>query len=218
VKRTPSRSALLAAVAALAVPLGACGSGDPAPGGAAAEGPTTAPAATTTPAPAVTGPIGAGCATLPAEGEGSIAGMADDPLATAAANNPQLTHLTFVVQTATLVDALNTTEDITVLAPVNPAFEAVPREGLDALIADTARLTAVLTHHVLAGRLGPEELAGTHATLAGDEVTIEGSGQDFTIAADQTLVGAADATVVCGNIPTANATVYLVDQVLAPAA
>ncbi|MGY1622537.1 fasciclin domain-containing protein [Geodermatophilus sp. SYSU D00965] len=217
-KRTPSRRALLAAAAALAVPLGACGSGDPAPAGdtTAAE-PTTPPAATTT-APAVTGPVGPGCGALPAEGEGSTAGMADDPLATAAANNPLLTHFTFFVQTATLVDSLNTTEDITVLAPVNPAFEAVPREGLDTLVTDTARLTAVLTHHVIAGRLGPEELAGTHATLAGDEVAIEGSGQDFTIAADQTLLGAADATVTCGNIPTANATVYLVDQVLAPAA
>jgi uncharacterized surface protein with fasciclin (FAS1) repeats len=218
VKRTPSRRALLATVAALAVPLGACGSGDPAPADDSAAERPTAPPATTSAAPAVTGPIGAGCGALPAEGEGSIAGMADDPLATAAGNNPQLAHLTFLVQTATLVDSLNTTEDITVLAPANPAFEAVPREGIDALIADTARLTAVLTHHVIAGRLGPEELAGTHATLAGDEVTIEGSGQDFTITADQTLLGASDATITCGNIPTANATVYLVDQVLAPAA
>ncbi|MGY1706717.1 fasciclin domain-containing protein [Geodermatophilus sp. SYSU D00697] len=217
-KRTPSRSAaLLAAVTALAVTLGACGSGDPAPGSdPAAEG---APApATTTSAPAVTGPIGAGCGTFPTEGEGSIPGMADDPLATAASHTPQLSHLTFFVQTATLVDSLNTTEDVTVLAPANPAFEAVPREVLDALIGDTARLTAVLTHHVIAGRLGPEELAGTHPTMAGDEVTIEGSGQDFTIAADQTLVGAADATVTCGNLQTANATVYVLDQVLAPAA
>ncbi|MGY1643994.1 fasciclin domain-containing protein [Geodermatophilus sp. SYSU D00703] len=215
-KRTPSRRALLAAVAALAVPLGACGSGDSAPADDPAAERPPAPVATTTAAP-VTGPIGAACAALPAEGESSVAGMADDPLATAAGNNPLLTHLTTSVQTAMLVDSLNTTEDITVLAPLNEAFEAVPPEEIAALQSDTARLTAVLTHHVIAGRLGPEELAGTHATLAGDEVTVEGSGELFTVSADQTLVGAEDATVLCGNLQTANATVYLVDEVLAPA-
>ena len=49
-------------------------------------------------------------------------------------------------------------------------------------------------------------------------MTIEGSGEDFTIAADQTLLGTTPASVICGNVQTANATVYVIDQVLAPAA
>jgi uncharacterized surface protein with fasciclin (FAS1) repeats len=76
----------------------------------------------------------------------------------------------------------------------------------------------VLTHHVIDGRLAPEDLAGTHTTLNGDEVTIEGSGEDFTVAAEGTVLGQMDAGVVCGDVQTANATVYIIDQVLAPPA
>jgi uncharacterized surface protein with fasciclin (FAS1) repeats len=115
---------------------------------------------------------------------------------------------------ANLVDALNTAEDITVIAPANPAFEAIPPDALQAVLADNTQLTAILTHHVIEGRLAPDELAGTHTTLNGDEVTIEGSGEAFTVA--QTVTGT-PASVICGNVQTANATVYIVDQVLAPA-
>ena len=113
--------------------------------------------------------------------------MADDPVATAASNNPALSTLVQAVTAANLVDTLNTTEDITVLAPANPAFEAVPADALQALLADTAQLTTVLTHHVIPGRLTPEQLAGTHTTLNNDEVTIEGSGENFTIAGEGTV-------------------------------
>jgi putative DNA primase/helicase len=91
-------------------------------------------------------------------------------------------------------------------------------DALQALLADQPQLTAVLTHHVIEGRLSPDQLAGEHTTLNGDTVTIEGSGEDFTISADQTVVGEADAAVVCGNVQTANATVYIIDGVLAPPA
>jgi uncharacterized surface protein with fasciclin (FAS1) repeats len=143
--------------------------------------------------------------------------MTDDPVATAAGNNPALSTLVQAVTAANLGDTLNTTDDITVLAPANPAFEAVPADALNALLADTAQLTTVLTHHVIPGRLTPEELAGTHTTLNNDEVTIEGSGENFSIAMDGTVVGM-QASVICGNVQTANATVYIIDQVLKPAA
>ena len=65
------------------------------------------------------------------------------------------------------------------LAPANAAFDAVPADALQALLADNAQLTAVLTHHVIQGRLTPDQLAGTHTTLNNDEVTIEGSGRDL---------------------------------------
>ena len=68
-------------------------------------------------------------------------------------------------------------------------------------------LTTVLTHHVVEGRLTPEDLAGTHETLAGDKITVEGSGEDFTVG---------EASVVCGDVQTANATVYIIDGVLLP--
>ncbi len=144
--------------------------------------------------------------------------MADDPVGTAASNNPALSLLVQSVRQAKLGDSLNGLEDVTVLAPANSAFQAIPRQDVEALLADNAQLTAVLTHHVIQGRLAPDQLAGTHTTLNNDEVTIEGAGEDFTIAAGGTVLGTTEASVVCGNVRTANATVYIIDQVLAPSA
>ena len=132
----------------------------------------------------------------------------------AASNNQVLSTLVQAVMQANLVDTLNSAQDITVIPPADPAFEAIPADQLQAVLADQATLTQILTHHVIPGRLSPDQLAGTHTTVAGDEVTIEGSGEDFTIA--QTVTGT-PASVICGNVQTANATVYIVDQVLAPA-
>lgn len=206
----------LVAAATLALTLPACSSDEGSDGDAASSSTSSsAPAPETTTAPAVDGPFGPACSALPAEGEGSVAGMADDPIATAAANNPSLTSLVQAVTAARLGESLNAQQNITVLAPANAAFEALPPEELQALLADSPRLTSALTHHVIQGRLTPEDLAGTHTTLNNDEVTVEGSGTSFTVAG--TLTGT-DAAVICGNLPTANATVYLIDQVLAPPA
>jgi uncharacterized surface protein with fasciclin (FAS1) repeats len=68
-------------------------------------------------------------------------------------------------------------------------------------------LTKVLTNHVVAGRLTPEMLAGDHKTLAGTTISVTGSGESFKVG---------EANVVCGNVQTANATVYIIDGVLLP--
>ena len=217
------RSVVLSAVAGLALTMTACGGSEDT--STAAESPSSSAAGSSGSAPETSEsamPVGEnfgpGCAAVPADGPGSFAGMSTAPVATAASANPVLSTLVQAVTAANLVDTLNTTQDITVLAPANPAFEAVPADALNGLLADQAQLTAVLTYHVIPGRLTPEELAGEHATVAGDTVTIEGSGEDFTVAADQTVVGSAPASVICGNVQTANATVYIIDQVLKPAA
>jgi uncharacterized surface protein with fasciclin (FAS1) repeats len=152
-------------------------------------------------------PFGPGCAGVPTSGEGSVEGMADDPVATAASNNPLLETLVTAVGEAELVDTLNSAEALTVFAPTNDAFAAIPKKDLNALLADKEALTTVLTHHVVGERLSPEDVAGEHETLAGDMLTVEGEGEEFTIG---------EASVVCGNVQTANATVYVVDQVLMP--
>ena len=155
-------------------------------------------------------PFGDGCAAVPEEGAGSFDGMAKDPVATAAGNNPALSTLVGAVKEAELASTLNSAEEITVFAPTNEAFEAMDQATLDKAMNDPkGLLSTVLTHHVIEGRLAPEDLAGTHATLAGDEVTVEGSDEDFAVG---------DAQVVCGNVQTANATVYIIDGVLLPAA
>ena len=214
----PRRAALLGPVSALTLALAGCGSEDPADNAATGTTASSSSAVESSTAPVSDAPFGAGCgAAVPAEGEGSLAGMTDDPVATAASHNPALSTLVQAVTAANLVDSLNGQQAITVLAPANPAFEAVPADALQALLADNAQLTAVLTHHVIAGRLTPEQLAGTHITLNNDEVTIEGAGEMFTVAAEGTVTHT-EATVICGNVQTANATVYIIDQVLAPAA
>lgn len=202
-----ARGALIAATVVLVV--GGCSSDA---GTDDAAGSSTA---TTTSAPATaTGPIGAGCAQLQVD----PAAAATMPAGTALAAVPLLSTLASVVGTANLTAALDAQTEITVLAPANAAFDAVPADQLNALVADLPRLTSLLQHHVISGRLSPDELVGEHTTLLGDTVTVTGSADAPVVSADQTVLGAVDATVVCGNVQIANATVYVVDQVLSPEA
>lgn len=154
-------------------------------------------------------PFGPGCAAVPADGSGSFSGMAQDPVATAASNNPVLSTLVAAVTAADLGDTLNSAQDITVFAPSNDAFAKIDKATLDSVLADKPALTTLLTHHVVEGRLSPADLAGDHKTLAGDMLTVTGSGESF-------MVGKEKANVICGNVQTANATVYIVDSVLMP--
>jgi uncharacterized surface protein with fasciclin (FAS1) repeats len=209
---------LVAATSACGSDRNGSGTGSSA-GSSTAVSPSAGAAGAATQAAAVpAGPFGPGCATLPAAGPGSLASMASLPVGAAVSQNPVLTALTQAVVAANLVDVVNTRGDITVLAPADAAFQAVDPAALNALLADVPRLTTVLTHHVLPGRLTPEQLVGAHTTLNGDSVTISGPVTALTVSADQTLAGASPATVLCGNVPTANATVYVIDQLLAPPA
>ena len=153
--------------------------------------------------------FGSACSAVPKSGPGSFNGMATAPVASAASANPVLSTLVTAVKKAGLVDTLNSQKAITVFAPTNDAFAAIPPKTLESVLADKQRLTKILTYHVVAGKITPDQLAGKHKTLEGDTLTISGSGDSFT-------VGAQKAQVVCGNVPTANATVYIVDSVLMP--
>ncbi|MFE1170681.1 fasciclin domain-containing protein [Nocardiopsis sp. NPDC058789] len=206
--------AATAAAAALAFGLSACGgmddSGENTDAGAAEETEGTGMEEETDEGTATAGEnFGPGCAEVPEDGDGSFEGMAQDPVATAASNNPLLSTLVTAVGEADLVDTLNSAEDITVFAPTNEAFDKIPEEDLNALLDDQEQLTEVLTYHVVEGEQAPEALEdGTFTSLQGDDVTAEGSGEDFTVNGDS--------RVVCGNVQTSNATVYIVDTVLMP--
>jgi len=192
--------------------------------GEAPQATTEAPAPTTEPpsptsagegdmagTAATMGASGPGCAAVPAEGEGSFAGMADDPAATAASNNPVLTTLVQAVGAADLADTLNSAGPFTIFAPTNDAFAAIPPEQLEAVLADTELLTELLTLHVVAGEMfSAEDLAaaGSVETVNGGQLTFSGQGGALTINGS--------ATGVCTDVPTANATVHIIDQVLLP--
>lgn len=219
-----SRSARLAAIgAALVLPLSvaACGMDSDttaAPGGGTSSAPMSSPSMSAPASPSASSsmdtmnkPFGAACSAVPTSGKGSFDGMSSDPVATAASNNPVLSTLVSAVKEAGLVDTLNTAEDITVFAPTNDAFDDVDPATLKKAMGDPkGLLTDVLTAHVVAGRLSPDQLAGEHQSLNKSQpVTVTGSGESFEVNGQ--------AMVVCGNVQTANATVYIIDHVLLPA-
>ena len=200
---SPRRAAVAGALG-LALLGAACSSNA---GTSASQTPAASPT-TATPMGA-SGTFGAACSTVPSSGAGSLDGMAQDPVATAASNNPELSTLVTAVKKAGLVDTLNTANGITVFAPTNDAFGALPKATLDKALGDpNGLLTTVLTYHVVQGQLAPDQLAGTHKTLQGGTVEVTGSGEDFKVNGQS--------SVVCGNVQTSNATVYLIDQVLLP--
>jgi uncharacterized surface protein with fasciclin (FAS1) repeats len=188
----------------------ASGSGSSAP---AAAG-SSAPAAAGSSAPAAAGSgaasamdFGSGCASVPTSGAGSFTGMATAPVATAASANPVLSTLVAAVKAAGLVDTLNSAKNITVFAPDNAAFAKIPAATLKSLLANKAELTKILTYHVAGARYTPAELASGMKikTLEGASVTPSKMGSTYEINSSH---------VVCGNVQTANATVYIIDTVL----
>lgn len=175
-----------------------------------------APATTSAMADPAAGLIGTGCAAYAKEnpsGPGSVAGMAQDPVATAASNNPMLTTLTAALSgklnpDVNLVDTLNNGQ-YTVFAPTDAAFAKLPESTIGQLKTDSKLLTSILIYHVVQGQLNPTRVAGSHKTLQGGAVTVTGQGN---------AVKVNDAGLVCGGVPTANATVYMIDTVLMPPA
>jgi len=154
-------------------------------------------------------PFGPACSAVPKSGAGSFDGMAQDPVATAASNNPALSTLVAAVQKAGLVDTLNNAQNITVFAPTNDAFAKIPKATLDKVLNDKAQLTKILTYHVVGQKLTPADLEnGSFETLEKSKLTTSGSGESYTVNDS--------AKVVCGNVKTANANVYIIDSVLMP--
>jgi uncharacterized surface protein with fasciclin (FAS1) repeats len=158
--------------------------------------------------------IGTGCAAYAKQnpsGPGSVAGMAQDPVATAASNNPMLTTLTSALSgklnpDVNLVDTLNDGQ-YTVFAPTNAAFDKLPAATIDKLKTDAPLLKSILTYHVVQGQQSPAKVDGTHPTLQGATLTVTGQGDALKVN---------DAGLVCGGVHTANATVYMIDTVLMP--
>ena len=220
VKRTTLSIAGIAAAAMLS--LTACGgSTTTAPASSApastpaetsmAPSPSTSSAAAMDPAANL---VGSGCAAYAEQvpsGAGSVSGMALDPVAVAASNNPLLTTLTAAVSgklnpKVDLVDTLNGSE-FTVFAPVDDAFAKIDAATIETLKTDDALLSKILTYHVVPGQLSPDEVVGTHTTVQGGTVTVTGTKDALKVD---------EAGVICGGVKTANATVYLIDSVLMP--
>jgi uncharacterized surface protein with fasciclin (FAS1) repeats len=197
-----------ALAAGLALGTAACSSGSTSSAGAAKA---AAPAVTASQASTSMTDFGPACSAVPTSGAGSFVGMSTAPVATAASANPVLSTLVTAVEKADLVDTLNSASAITVFAPDNAAFAKIPAASLDKILANKAELSKILTYHVAAGRLTPAQLASgaTIKTLEGGTITPALANGTYTVDG---------AHVICGNVQTANATVYIIDGVLTPPA
>jgi uncharacterized surface protein with fasciclin (FAS1) repeats len=153
--------------------------------------------------------FGPGCASVPASGKGSFTGMSTAPVATAASSNPLLSTLVTAVTKAGLVDTLNSASGITVFAPDNAAFAKIPASTLNSVLGNKAELSKILTYHVASGRITPAQLASGKPikTLEGSTVMPSKMGSTYEVNS---------VPVVCGDVQTANATVYIIGTVLMP--
>ena len=207
--KVPAIAVLSAGLAFGAAACGSSGTSASSGSGTPSSSSSSASAMPTQSAQTASAPFGPACSAVPSSGAGSFTGMSTAPVATAASNNPVLSTLVTAVKKAGLVDTLNSASGITVFAPDNAAFAKIPAATLSQVLANKAELTKILTYHVVAGRYTPSQLAaGTPLkTLEGATVTPALMGSTYE-------VNSAD--VVCGNVQTANATVYIISSVLMP--
>ena len=145
---------------------------------------------------------------LPSSGMGSLHGMSMAPVVTAARHNPLLTTFAADVKMAGLTGDLNGMHSLTVFAPENSAFARLSHHDM-MMMHSAAELAKTLKYHVVSGHITPAQLAhGMSLT------TLEGS--SLKTARMGTVYEVNNADVICGNITTANATVYIISKVLQP--
>lgn len=115
--------------------------------------------------------------------------------------------LATALQAAGLVDTLKGKGPFTVFAPTDEAFAKVPKADLDALLKDKAKLTAVLTYHVVAGKVMAADVkAGKVKTVQGSELTVSTAGG----------VKVDNAKVIKTDIVADNGVIHVIDTVIMP--
>ena len=115
--------------------------------------------------------------------------------------------LAIALEAAGLVDTLKSAGPFTVFAPTDEAFAKVPKEALEALLKDKNKLTAVLTYHVVAGKVMAADVkAGKVKTVQGSELTVSTDGG----------VKVDGANVVAVDIVADNGVIHVIDAVIIP--
>jgi uncharacterized surface protein with fasciclin (FAS1) repeats len=121
------------------------------------------------------------------------------------------TTLVTAVKAAGLVDTLKGAGPFTVFAPTDDAFKKLPTGTLEAVLADKAKLTAILTYHVVAGKVMAKDVAGLNGKTA---KTVQGG----TLSIDTSHgVKVGGATVAKADIECTNGVIHVIDTVLLPA-
>jgi uncharacterized surface protein with fasciclin (FAS1) repeats len=125
-----------------------------------------------------------------------------------AVENPEFSTLVTAVKAADLVATLSGPGPFTVFAPTNDAFAKIPAETLQAVLADKAKLTSILTYHVVSGKVMAKDVAGmTEAkTVQGSTVKIDAS--------NGVMIN--NAKVIKTDIECTNGVIHVIDSVLMP--
>jgi uncharacterized surface protein with fasciclin (FAS1) repeats len=127
-----------------------------------------------------------------------------------AKNAGSFTILTKAVADAGLTDTLKGPGPFTVFAPTDAAFNALPKDQLSKLTADKAQLAALLTYHVVPGKVMAKDVSNTAAkTVNGANANLSRSGN---------LVGYEDALVTKADIEATNGVIHVIDKVVLPPA
>ncbi|RZL88972.1 MAG: fasciclin domain-containing protein [Variovorax sp.] len=137
---------------------------------------------------------------------GTVTAFAQDIVDTAVKAGNFKTLVT-AVQAAGLVDTLKGPGPFTVFAPTDEAFAKVPKAQLDALLADKAKLTKVLTYHVVPGAVMAKDVK------PGMVKTVEGGSLTLATTGGVTVNGA---KVVAADVKASNGVIHAVDTVLMP--
>lgn len=218
-RSSPARVAATAAMIATALLVAGC-----------AREPRSLPAAPPDPARPTVSPyasgvttaadvFGPGCNQLPdGNAPGSVTAMASMPLGAAVSSNPQLTVLAGALRKANLTDRLNRFVAATLFAPTNEAFahyrDRIGEQRYNDLMANPAHLADVLNYHVLVDRYDRKRLLAAPesglATLFGGTLKIQPKDDTMSL----TDGARNDAAVVCGNLPTSNGTIFMIDGLL----
>jgi uncharacterized surface protein with fasciclin (FAS1) repeats len=128
--------------------------------------------------------------------------MATKPTGTAIAENPQLSLLGAALKQTNVLESLDRAPALTVFAPTDQAFLKLPAAERN----DREAMVRTLAKHVVTWRLSPDQLPGRHVTLGRTELIVEEKAGIVTVDGV--------ATVVCANLQTTNAVVYVIDAVL----
>lgn len=157
--------------------------------------------------------FGPSCSKVPStpSNPASFAAMAKQPVAKALGHNSELSTLITAITKAGLTDTLNHAQHLTLFAPNNDAFTHIGLSTAQKLLAQPSELKKVLTYHVVPKQLTLSQLEAGAKTQEGSKLMAKGTPPNVTVGPHGT-----EATVTCGNIKTANATVYIINRVLMP--
>jgi uncharacterized surface protein with fasciclin (FAS1) repeats len=119
------------------------------------------------------------------------------------------TTLATALEAAGLIETLKGEGPFTVFAPTDEAFAKIPEDQLNALLADTEQLTAVLTYHVVAGKVTAADVVELDTAT-----TVQGSDIDITVSDSGVMVD--NANVVATDIMASNGVIHVIDSVILP--